>query len=188
MPRRPARRRTCCADSSAATRRQRRPVAAIAAMAWSRRVDFPVPGSPPSRVAEPGNKPPASTRSSSPMPVGMGAWALRSTSLSATGAQSARYPPAAPPAPQAWPTHRAVDDQLLLQRVPLPAYRAAPGPAPVAGAAALATVDQTRTCHRKGTLAATGDGKAMPPARSAPPLAYVRPAHPAGPPAAPAQQ
>ena len=36
-----------------------------------RSVDFPIPGSPPTSVREPGTIPPPSTRSSSPIPVGI---------------------------------------------------------------------------------------------------------------------
>ncbi len=42
--------------------------AAIAAATWIRMVDLPMPGSPPTRMAEPGTKPPPTTRSNSPMP------------------------------------------------------------------------------------------------------------------------
>src|SRR6478609_7912496 len=46
------------------------PLDASAAAAWSSRVDLPMPGSPPTRTAEPGTRPPPSTRSNSAMPVG----------------------------------------------------------------------------------------------------------------------
>jgi hypothetical protein len=39
------------------------------AAACSSSVDFPIPGSPPSSISEPGTTPPPSTRSNSPMPV-----------------------------------------------------------------------------------------------------------------------
>ena len=39
---------------------------------WKRRVDLPTPGGPKTRVTEPETKPPASTRSTSAMPVGIG--------------------------------------------------------------------------------------------------------------------
>ena len=45
------------------------PGAASAAATCSSSVDLPMPGSPPSRSAEPGTKPPPVTRSNSPMPV-----------------------------------------------------------------------------------------------------------------------
>ena len=70
-PSRSARSRTCWADSSAVTTRQRLPALARPASAWSSRVDFPIPGSPPSRVTDPGTSPPWSTRSSSPIDVGI---------------------------------------------------------------------------------------------------------------------
>src|SRR5512147_1395145 len=46
------------------------PLMASAAAAWSRSVDLPMPGSPPTSTAEPGTSPPPSTRSNSAMPVG----------------------------------------------------------------------------------------------------------------------
>ena len=91
-PRRPARRRTWCAASSAATRRQRWPDDAIDANTCNSRVDLPVPGSPPRSVADPGSKPPESTRSSSPMPVGSGLYELRSTSPSSIGTGPSAVP------------------------------------------------------------------------------------------------
>ena len=49
--------------------RRHRPSARVSpAAAWSRSVDLPIPGSPPSRTSEPGTSPPPSTRSSSSMP------------------------------------------------------------------------------------------------------------------------
>ena len=59
--RRPARRgvRTCAHDSSAVTSRHRVPRAAIRPSAWSSSVLLPIPGSPTSRVTEPGNQPTA---------------------------------------------------------------------------------------------------------------------------------
>ena len=103
-PSRSARRRTWLADSSAATSRQRLPRAPIEASAWSSNVDFPVPGSPPSSVAEPGKKPPARTLSSSPIPVDMGLWEPRSTSASATGTRGAMPPrPRGPIEPEPGP-------------------------------------------------------------------------------------
>ena len=53
---------------------------AMAARACSRRVDLPIPGSPPSSVTEPATRPPPSTRSSSPTPTGRGAHPSLSTS------------------------------------------------------------------------------------------------------------
>ena len=40
-----------------------------AAANWSRRVDLPIPGSPPNKIKLPGTSPPPKTRSTSPMPV-----------------------------------------------------------------------------------------------------------------------
>src|SRR4051812_5224993 len=54
--------------------------------ACSSKVDFPIPGSPPSRMAEPSTRPPPSTRSSSPMVVdkraGEETWVLSEASSS----------------------------------------------------------------------------------------------------------
>ena len=68
-PSRSARRRTCGALSSALTYRLR---PGHAASSWSNRVLLPMPGSPPSRVTDPGTSPMPSTRSSSPSPVACG--------------------------------------------------------------------------------------------------------------------
>ncbi len=51
----------------------------------SRRVDLPMPGSPPTSVTDPGTIPPPSTRSSSPIPVGMRAVSSSATSASGVG-------------------------------------------------------------------------------------------------------
>ena len=50
-------------------RRARRPAASLA-QAWISSVDLPMPGSPPSRMTDPGTKPPPVTRSSSATPLG----------------------------------------------------------------------------------------------------------------------
>ena len=80
VPRRSARKRTCWRLSSADTSRQRSPPAERAERTCSSSVDFPMPGSPPSSVTEPGTSPPSSTRSSSDTPVGRGAHSAASTS------------------------------------------------------------------------------------------------------------
>ena len=67
--RRPARKRTCWALSSADTYSVR---PGQPANSCSSNVLFPMPGSPPSKVTEPGTKPPPSTRSSSLIPLGRG--------------------------------------------------------------------------------------------------------------------
>ena len=65
--------RTWGADSSADTSRAGWPAGVQAARrTWSSRVDLPTPGSPKHRVTDPGARPPASTRSTSPTPVGCG--------------------------------------------------------------------------------------------------------------------
>ena len=68
--RRRARRRIWSTDSSPVTYSTRRPERARRAAACSRRVDLPMPGSPPTSTAEAGTRPPPSTRSSSAMPTG----------------------------------------------------------------------------------------------------------------------
>ena len=50
--------------------------APIVAIAWSSSVDLPMPGSPPTRMAEAGTRPPPSTRSNSSKPLlARGGWA-----------------------------------------------------------------------------------------------------------------
>ncbi len=79
-------------------------------------VDLPIPGAPPSSTSEPGTRPPPSTRSSSPMPVGRRATGAAPTSASGTGRAAAglrtaagvRHLPAArPPGPTGPPPARA---------------------------------------------------------------------------------
>ena len=89
--------------------------------ACSSSVDLPMPGSPPSRVTEPGTRPPPSTRSSSAMPVGTGA-ARRATSSAVMGTAGRRA--GAGSAPGAPATHLDVLDE----RVPAAAGGAAAGP------------------------------------------------------------
>src|SRR5689334_14865137 len=50
------------------------------AAAWSSKVDFPIPGSPPSSTSDPGTTPPPSTRSNSSMLVDKRAWFCSSMS------------------------------------------------------------------------------------------------------------
>ena len=80
-PSRAARSLTCAVDSSPVTRRARRS-REIAASAISSSVDFPTPGSPPTRTSEAGTSPPPSTRSSSGTPVGIRSASSTSTSAS----------------------------------------------------------------------------------------------------------
>ncbi len=80
-PSRAARSFTCAVDSSPVTSRARRS-REIAASAISSSVDFPTPGSPPTRTSEAGTSPPPSTRSSSGTPVG-----IRSASSTSTSAR-----------------------------------------------------------------------------------------------------
>src|SRR5271165_3526360 len=67
-PSRRPRSATCAKDSSPVAY-STGPPPLRAAAACSIRVDFPMPGSPPIRVTEPGTRPPPSTRSSSVEPV-----------------------------------------------------------------------------------------------------------------------
>ena len=59
----------CFRDSSPEMYRTRCPAPARCLHTWSRRVDFPMPGSPPTNTREPATIPSPSTRSSSPKPV-----------------------------------------------------------------------------------------------------------------------
>ncbi|SBS74894.1 conserved hypothetical protein [uncultured Mycobacterium sp.] len=76
QPVRSARIRIWPADSSPDTYNARRPDCAHRCTTSSSRVDLPTPGSPASRLTEPGTTPPPSTRSSSSTPVGK--WRVRS--------------------------------------------------------------------------------------------------------------
>ncbi|CAB4993610.1 unannotated protein [freshwater metagenome] len=77
---RSARRRTCEADSSPLTYKTGIERDAVCAATARSSVDLPTPGSPATRIAAPGTKPPPSTRSSSETPVGFALAAERSTS------------------------------------------------------------------------------------------------------------
>ena len=77
---RSARKRTCDADSSPLMYRAGIPLPAVCAATDKRRVDLPTPGSPASKIAAPGTKPPPSTRSSSETPVARARAEERSTS------------------------------------------------------------------------------------------------------------
>src|ERR1017187_5053765 len=85
-------------------------------------------------------------------------------------------------APQPRPAARVVDDDLLPERVPLPARCAPPCPTPLAGSAALAAVDRAGLAHRKSTLPGAGDGNVRLPrgARLAPANHYPGTAPPGG--------
>ena len=73
------------------------PDCAKAAAACSSSVDLPMPGSPPTRIAEAGTRPPPSTRSSSAMPL----------RLRGSGGSSAARSPRAMRRPRAGPSVRA---------------------------------------------------------------------------------
>ena len=91
-PRRSARRRTWAADSSALTSSTRPPARTRAAANCRVRVDLPTPGSPPSRVTDPGTSPPPRARSASAIPVGAAA------DSSAASADMGRASPTSNPA------------------------------------------------------------------------------------------
>ena len=111
-------------------RAARRPASA-AAMASSR-VDLPTPGSPPSRVTDPGTRPPPSTRSSSARPVGTGRAPPPSTAVMgagrAGGAEPAGEPPRRPAAgrrpraPRRGVFHASHDGHRPVQRGALPPH------------------------------------------------------------------
>ena len=98
-----------------------------------------MPGSPPSRVTEPATMPSPSTRSSSPMPVGVG----RPTSDVDVG----RCGVGAPPARGATGTGGSRPVDVLDERVPRIARRTLAGPLRVGGAAVGAAVDETEPGH-----------------------------------------
>ena len=84
-PSRSARARTWAAASSAETSSAVPPRPATDDSTWSSRVDLPTPGSPYTSVTDPGSRPPARTRSTSPIPVGRGRPPSTSTEPSGTG-------------------------------------------------------------------------------------------------------
>ena len=67
--RRSARSFTCSADSSPEQYSVVCPAPSSRAATWSSSVDLPMPGSPPTRIIEPGTTPPPRTKSSSSSPV-----------------------------------------------------------------------------------------------------------------------
>src|SRR6476620_6738506 len=97
------------------------PLDASAAAAWSSRVDLPMPGSPPTRTAEPGTRPPPSTRSNSAMPVGSRG-ASRVSVCRPSKEAALRLPPLIA-------TRAGGSRGLLDDAVPFPAGRACAGPA-----------------------------------------------------------
>ena len=96
---------TCATDSSPVTSSTRRS-RLIARSADRSSVDFPTPGSPPTRTSEAGTRPPPSTRSSSPTPVGIRAVSSASTSTSRSGGRAAEAATPAQPAPPPRPSSR----------------------------------------------------------------------------------
>ena len=129
-PRRAARSRTCAPDSSPVAYRTPDPAATPAAT-WSRSVDLPMPGSPPTRTTDPATSPPPSTRSNSPIPTG------RRTSASPSSAWD-RATGTAPPTIAVGTLARLVADDGLDERVPLAARPALALPAGNGGATGLA--------------------------------------------------
>ena len=75
---------SCRTDSSPETY-STLPAAVRLPQSWSIRVDFPMPGAPPTSTREPFTAPPPSTRSSSPMPVEKRISSASSISGRATG-------------------------------------------------------------------------------------------------------
>ena len=111
-----------------------RPRAATPAATWSRSVDLPMPGSPPSRTTEPATSPPPRTRSSSPMPTGR-----RSVvSPGAGGGQRHGRCAGAREGRRGGARTRLVADDGLDQGVPLAARAALALPPEDGGAAGLA--------------------------------------------------
>ncbi len=88
------------------------PAEAKAAAACKSRVDLPMPGSPPTRIAEAGTMPPPRTRSSSPMPEsarGSGGSSV------ASAPRAIRLPRAAPSERPAGPSARPASSTMEFQ-------------------------------------------------------------------------
>ena len=83
----------CAADSSPETESVLSPFAARAI--WSERVDFPIPGSPPSSTSDPGTMPPPSTRFTSVLPRSSRRCSLSRMSATRWGRLSGSGPPTA---------------------------------------------------------------------------------------------
>ena len=75
----------CAADSSPLMYKTDAPAPAILAAVCKRRVDLPIPGSPPSKIAERFVAPPPRTRSNSPIPVESLVFSCACTVASPTG-------------------------------------------------------------------------------------------------------
>src|SRR5258706_11462 len=98
--RRSARMRICSGDSSPETYSVDTPTCSSRVAHCSNSVDFPIPGSPPTRTTDPGTMPPPNTKSNSFNPVGQRASAPLPTADRRTGgrADAADDLPARPPA------------------------------------------------------------------------------------------
>ena len=127
------------------------PRAAKAAAACSSSVDLPMPGSPPTRMADAGTRPPPSTRSSSAMP-GEGA-RQRRLGRSARSPRAIRRPRPAPRVRPAGPSARPASSTM---RVPGAAGVAAAGPFRVGGAAGGADEGGAAGAHARDPVAAGG--------------------------------
>ena len=117
----------------------RLPARASGAAAWIRMVDLPMPGSPPTRSAEPGTKPPPVTRSNSAMPL-----CVRRKFVGRAGKRHELHRLAARRAER----HRRGRAGLLGQRVPLAAGIAAALPARRNRAAIRADILCARLRHQ----------------------------------------
>src|SRR3972149_5447751 len=89
-PSREARSFTCASDSSPDTYRTAFPCRARPRAAWRRTVDFPIPGSPPRRVAEAATTPPPIARSNSAIPHDVRNAAVSATSVRRTGREAGK--------------------------------------------------------------------------------------------------
>ena len=109
------------------------PLDARAAAAWSSSVDLPMPGSPPTSTAEPGTRPPPSTRSNSAMPVG--SRGASRVSVPSPSKEAALPLPPLMATRAGGPAGAAVSSMMMC---PLPAGRAFSGPAGAHRATGLA--------------------------------------------------
>ncbi len=138
-PRRSARRRTWWADSSADTRRTRWPAPARAASTWSRRVDLPMPGSPPEQRDRSRDQAPRQ-HAVELLDAGGHGRRLRQVDRGQGHGEARQVEFVHGP-------DERTQRRLLHQGVPLPTGRAAPGPPGGRRAAVDAAVALGRLCH-----------------------------------------